>query len=332
MAKTCLIRLTAVLALVVMSGRGGIAQQPAASTGPAGRQWLTVDTSKKVNQSNFRGLEEWPAPNEWRLGPDLPIIDAHEHARFSGTKERTSGIVDSREQLLAEWKRAGVVGAVVHEQGTNPDPDRFPFDDPRAIHCAGIRFPFDTAVLARASKKFRCAKIYLGYVHAFAYDPRYEPVYRLAERYGVPVVFHTGDTYSATAKLKYADPLTIDEVAVDHPKVTFVIAHCGNPWIEPAAEVAFKNPNVYLECSAFMIGAASAFTPEKTKRMVATPVAWIFNFVEDSRKIMFGTDWPLADIASYVAAFKQAIPEEHWRAVFHDNAARVFKLDTASRP
>ena len=41
---------------------------------------------------------------------------------------------------------------------------------------------------------------------------------------------------------------------------------------------------------------------------------------------MFGSDWPLNDIAAYVRAFKRAIPEEHWRAVFHDNAARVFKF------
>ena len=35
---------------------------------------------------------------------------------------------------------------------------------------------------------------------------------------------------------------------------TFVIAHCGNPWIESAAEVAYKNPNVYIECSAMLTG------------------------------------------------------------------------------
>jgi predicted TIM-barrel fold metal-dependent hydrolase len=44
----------------------------------------------------------------------------------------------------------------------------------------------------------------------------YEPAYQLAQKYDVPVIFHTGDTYSVKAKLKYADPLTIDEVAVDH--------------------------------------------------------------------------------------------------------------------
>jgi hypothetical protein len=57
--------------------------------------------------------------------------------------------------------------------------------------------------------------------------------------------------------VKFSHPLTIDEVAVDHPDITFVIAHAGNPWIESAAEVAYKNPNVYLDGSAFVIGDCS---------------------------------------------------------------------------
>ena len=233
----------------------------------------------------------------------IPIIDAHMHAEFSGKAERTSGILVTRAQLLDEWRRAGIVGAVAHEHTVNAA--RFDFDDPRVIHCAGIALPVDSASLSRglASGRFRCAKIYLGYVHAFAFDPRYEVVYRLAERHDVPVVFHTGDTYSAKAKLKYADPLTIDEVAVDHPRVRFVIAHAGNPWIESAAEVAYKNKNVWIEGSAFMIGSAAAFTPEKSAHYVGTPMTWIWKFVENPSNIIFGTDWPLADVGAYVAAF-----------------------------
>ena len=67
------------------------------------------------------------------------------------------------------------------------------------------------------------------------------------------MVFHTGDTYSSRGKLKYADPLTIDEVAVDHRDVRFVIAHAGYLWIQSAAEVTYKNSNVFIEASAFML-------------------------------------------------------------------------------
>jgi uncharacterized protein len=176
------------------------------------------------------------------------------------------------------------------------------------------------------SGRFACIKIYLGYVHQFAYDKNYEPAYKLAEKYNVPVVFHTGDTYSTEAKLKYSDPLTIDEVAVDHPKVTFVIAHCGNPWIESAAEVAYKNPNVYLDGSAFLIGDLSKTKPETIDTYLVHPIAFVFGYVDDPKKLMFGTDWPLVGMKQYVDAFKRAIPKEYWQAVFHDNAARVFKI------
>ena len=49
-----------------------VAQQPAAPAGPVGPQWLNADTSKKVNQSNFRALEEWATPNEYRTGSGSP--------------------------------------------------------------------------------------------------------------------------------------------------------------------------------------------------------------------------------------------------------------------
>jgi len=180
---------------------------------------------------------------------------------------------------------------------------------------------------ALTSRKFRCIKIYLGYVYQYANDPAYHPAYRLAAKHGVPVVFHTGDTYSSNGKLKYSDPLTIDEVAVDFPNVTFVIAHAGNPWIQSAAEVAYKNPNVYLEASALLIGDLAAEPKAKIDTYIVKPLSWVFGYIEDPTKVMFGTDWPLTGMATYIDAYKKAIPPEHWAAVFHDNAARVFQLN-----
>jgi len=267
------------------------------------------------------------AHDESGVAAPLAIIDAHTHTHFDGAPERTSKIPVTKEQYLKEWRQAGVVGAVSHTSETGEGY----VDELRAknvIFCAGIGPNVDAGGLEEGLKsgKFGCIKVYLGYVHRWAYDAAYEPVYALAEKYDVPVVFHTGDTYSIRGKLKYADPLTIDEVAVDHPKVTFVIAHAGNPWIQSAAEVAYKNPNVYLDGSALLIGDLGKRPRETVDRYVVQPISWIFGYLEDPSKLMFGTDWPLTDIASYVDAFKRAIPKEHWRAVFHDNAARVFKF------
>jgi predicted TIM-barrel fold metal-dependent hydrolase len=52
----------------------------------------------------------------------------------------------------------------------------------------------------------------------------------------------------------------------------------------------------------------------------------VFGYLEDPKKLMFGSDWPLVSMNPYVEAYKRAIPREHWKAVFHDNAVRVFKL------
>jgi hypothetical protein len=255
----------------------------------------------------------------------LPIIDAHTHTHFTGAPEPTSHIPDTLDEYLAEMKDAGVVGAIAHTaQGLEGYVD---LQQHGVIHCAGLSADWDAALVEAGLKdgRFRCIKIYLGYVHRWASDPIYEPAYRLAERYAVPVVFHTGDTYSTKGKLKYADPLTIDEVAVDHPDVKFVIAHCGNPWIESAAEVAYKNPNVWLDGSALLIGDLRGQQAKVDEYMVK-PLRWVFGYLEDPSKLMFGTDWPLVRMKDAVAAFQRAIPEEHWRKVFYENAQKVFAL------
>jgi uncharacterized protein len=256
----------------------------------------------------------------------LQIIDAHTHTSFTGENEPTTGRPKTMDQYFKEWREAGIVGAVAH---TAADGANFhDLASRNVIYCGGVGEQVDLKRIENGlkSRQYRCIKIYLGYGHRYAYDPQFEPVYALAQKYDVPVVFHTGDTYSKVAKLKFADPLTIDEVAVDHPKVNFVIAHCGNPWIESAAEVAYKNDNVYIECSAMLTGDMDQIPKEKVDTYVVRPIAWVFGYIEDPKKLMFGSDWPLVSMKPYVEAYKRAIPKEHWRAVFHDNAARVFKL------
>ena len=257
--------------------------------------------------------------------PELPlaVIDAHLHTNFYDRLDPDSKAMDSRDGLAEEMRANHVIGAVSMNHADEAWAD---LGDLNIVHCVGLDAVVDEARLEAelASGRYRCIKIFLGYVHQYAYDPAYEPAYRLAEKFGVPVVFHTGDTDSAKAKLKYADPLTIDEVAVDHPNVTFVLAHAGNPWIQSAAEVAYKNPNVVIDGSAFLIGDLASVPPEIVEVQLVAPLRWIFDYVADPKKLMFGTDWPLVRMEPYLRAFARAIPREHWQAVFHDNAARVY--------
>jgi hypothetical protein len=263
----------------------------------------------------------------------MKVIDAHIHTRFTDKPESNSGILITKENLLTEMKEAGVVGAVSLEgsDGRGYETDLAAYG---IIRCAGVGKKVDVPRIEKGLRTgfYRCLKIYLGYIHQFANDRNYEPAYKLAEKYNVPVIFHTGDTYDVDGKLKYSDPLTIDEVAVDHRGVTFVIAHCGNPWIQSAAEVAYKNPNVFLDGSAFLIGNLQETSPDTIKRTMIDPITWVFAYLEDPKKLLFGSDWPLVSMKDYIDAFKQAVPPEHWQAVFHDNAVRVFQLDKKPPP
>ncbi|MGL4552528.1 MAG: amidohydrolase family protein, partial [Gemmataceae bacterium] len=133
------------------------------------------------------------------------------------------------------------------------------------------------------------------------------------------VVFHCGDTYSPRAKLRYAHPLLVDDVAVDHPGVNFVIAHVGNPWLADAAEVVYKNLNVWADLSGLAVG--GAYDDETLEA-----VGRAFRYAGRPNRFLFGTDWPLAPLAEYAAWVGGAIPEEHHDAVFTDNARRLFRL------
>ena len=250
------------------------------------------------------------------------VIDVHEHWSFA--EGAGGGGTDAASQALsAEWERAGIVGAVVHLPSGTSQPAG---PEPSARFCAGVGEEPDLAALeaALAQGAVSCLKVYLGYVHLYPDDARYRQVYELAERFRVPVVFHTGDTSTADALLKYADPLLVDEVAVEHRGVTFVIAHCGNPWLASAAEVAYKNPNVYLECSALMTGNMDELPRATVDRYVTDAISYVLGYVEDPSKLMFGSDWPLVDLPAYVRAYARAVPREHWEAVFYGNAVRVF--------
>jgi len=211
---------------------------------------LFVATSSAQTKPKNGSKKEKPPASTNRL----MIIDAHTHTEFSGKLDKSRGVAITQTQYFEEWRRAGVVAAISHTHSEGqPSPD---LRDYNVVSCIGVAAQPNVSQMEDGlrSGRYGCIKIYLGYVHQYAYDKKYEPAYELAEKYDVPVVFHTGDTNSRRAKLKFADPLTIDEVAVDHPKVRFVIAHCGNPWIESAAEVAYKNPNVFLDGSALLIG------------------------------------------------------------------------------
>ena len=100
----------------------------------------------------------------------------------------------------------------------------------------------------------RGLKLYPGYEPFYPHDQRLRVVYQLAEEFDVPVMIHSGDTFSPNGKVKYSHPLEVDEVAVDNRNVNFVICHLGNPWLVDCMEVVYKNTNVYADFSGIGAG------------------------------------------------------------------------------
>ena len=172
-------------------------------------------------------------------------------------------------------------------------------------------------------------KCYLGYLHYEPAHANYRRYYELAAHFKLPVVFHTGDTYSPEAKLKYAHPLGVDEVAVDHPKTKFVMAHLGNPWTVDAAEVVYKNLNVWADLSGLVVG--DGLEPKEGEHFdllndIANRVRTAFRYAERPNRFLFGTDWPLIPVAAYAEFVRQVIPQVHHPQVFEENARLVFKV------
>ena len=166
-------------------------------------------------------------------------------------------------------------------------------------------------------------KLYPGYEPFYPHDKRLQVVYDLAEEFSVPVMIHSGDTYSPKGKLKYSHPLEIDEVAVDHPNVKFVICHLGNPWLTDCMEVVYKNANVYADISGLVLG---EFT-EAFEDYMSDEIRDVILYAGDSRKFMFGTDWPICSMKSYMNFVRQLeLGEEAYRRIMFENARDLFKL------
>jgi len=203
-------------------------------------------------------------------------------------------------------------------------------DDPQLGVVAGISYQnYRAADLALyrellAVGKIKGLKLYPGYEPFFVHDPRLRVVYELAGEFGVPVMFHTGDTYNPRGRLKYSHPLQVDEVAVDHRDVTFVICHLGNPWFVDAMEVIYKNENVVGDISGLTLG----HFEERFERFMLQRLREVVAFAGDPSSLLFGTDWPICDVGSYIRLVRNlGFPEEETEQIFYKNTARVFNLD-----
>lgn len=284
------------------------------------------------------------------LNPDDMLVDAHVHVVPPGLPglHAFPAVLDGSVETVAAAVRAelaasGTVQALAMGvlSGDPADPlgiaatlriaDRVP-----GLRAIGVADPrrSDPEHLERVERQLESGRVqglkaYLGYLHHGPASPGYAPYYRLAARYQIPVIFHSGDTYAASAKLKYAHPLLIDEVAVDYPETNFVIAHCGCPWFADAAEVVYKNANVWADLSGIFVGDAAVFAALAARGRLQRTVERLreaLEYTERPDRFLYGSDWPLAPMAAYRAFLAPLLDDPAWRGLRAANARALFRL------
>lgn len=139
-------------------------------------------------------------------------------------------------------------------------------------------------------------------------------VYEKCIVYDVPVMVHTGTSVFPRARNKYGRPLDIDDVLVDYPELTVIIAHGGRPlWMDEALFILRRFRNAYLDISSI---------PPKN---LLNYFPWLERVADQT---MFGSDWPgpgVPDMARNIEDF-YALPlsEETKRKVLYDTAVQLF--------
>ncbi|HJV67336.1 MAG TPA: amidohydrolase family protein [Geomonas sp.] len=161
---------------------------------------------------------------------------------------------------------------------------------------------------------FRGLKLYPTYHHYYLNDPRLYPLYQAAQELGIPVLIHTGSSVFKGARLKYGDPLHLDDVAVDFPELNLVMAHSGRGfWYDRAFFLSKLHPNLYMELSGLPPAKLMTYFPELPR---------------NTGKIIFGSDWPaVPQIRRNMDAIGELpVTPEGLAAMLGGNAARILKL------
>ena len=197
----------------------------------------------------------------------------------------------------------------------------------RLLPCGSVDPVYSGDLVRDAEDLFFKRKIRLLKVHGphamFAPDdylrdkPMLAKVYRMAEEYGIPVMFHTGTSVFPGARSKYGHPMAIDDIAIDFPKLKIIMAHGGRPlWMAEAFFLMRRHENVHMDISGI-------------------PPKLLLNYFprieEIADKVMFGSDWPSPGIPGMgvnANGVKQLpLKHETKRKILFDNADRLLFAD-----
>ncbi|GCE38130.1 MAG TPA: amidohydrolase family protein [Mycobacterium sp.] len=152
-------------------------------------------------------------------------------------------------------------------------------------------------------------------------DRAYYPLYELLAEHQVPALFHTGQTGIGAGlpgghgiKLRYSDPMLLDDVAADFPELPIVMAHPAVPWMDSQISIATHKSNVYIDLS----GWSPKYFPPQLIRAANT-------FLRD--KLLFGSDYPVLHVDRWMADFHDLdIKPDVIPSILKNNALRVLGI------
>ncbi len=148
------------------------------------------------------------------------------------------------------------------------------------------------------------------------------PLYETIEAAGLPALFHTGQSGIGMGqrggggiRLKYSNPIHVDDVAVDFPDMPIILAHPSAPWQDEAIAVAMHKPHVYIDLS----GWSPKYFPAQLVHHANTLLR---------HKVLFGSDFPFITPDRWISDFEQAgFRDEVKPLILKENAARLLGLD-----
>jgi hypothetical protein len=172
-----------------------------------------------------------------------------------------------------------------------------------------------------ATGGFRGFKLHPPLQLFHANDKAAYPFYEVIAEAKLPVIFHTGHSGIGTGmpggggvRLKYGNPMDIDDVAVDFPDMPIIMAHPSFPWQDEAISVCLHKPQVYIDLSGWSPKYFSPILIQYANTLL-------------KKKMLFGSDYPLITPDRWMTDFAAiAIRDEVRPLILKENAARLFSL------
>src|SRR5580698_9824204 len=276
---------------------------------------------------------------------DLVAIDTHVHIESEATGNAAneaakkyfgnSGAARGRKEL-AEYYRSRKIGCVVFSvderlTGRPPVPNEevaaFAAENSDIVTAFASVNPMRGAEAVSEAKRLiasggiRGFKLHPPLQEFHANDKAAYPFYEVVNEAKLPVIFHTGHSGIGTGmpggggiRLKYGNPMDVDDVAVDFPDMPVILAHPSFPWQDEAISVCLHKPQVYIDLSGW---SPKYFSP--------TLVQYANTLLK--HKVLFGSDYPLLTPDRWLADFEKiAIKDEVRPLILKENAVKLFGL------